>query len=136
MKRDLALLFALLPHGVRLDAVGYFCTHFPAFDAAIRQEMIANGIAGQNTRFILQGPLMANIFEHEADARLRDHRRMSPISLEELDRLVVLSRPSITISGDNVDVTRQLARTLFPGDPTPAIHVEDMMPRSVLGVTQ
>jgi glutamate racemase len=134
VKRDLALLFAMLPHGIRLDTVGYFCTHFPAFDSAIRLEMAAHGSADLNTEYILQGPLMANIFEHEANARLKNNRRVSPISPEELQRLVVLSRASITISGNNADVTRQLTRTLFPGDPTPAISVEDLKPRSVNGV--
>jgi glutamate racemase len=123
VQRDLALLFALLPQGARLDTVGYFCTHFPAFDAAIRQEMTAQGKADLNTEYILQGPLMANIFEHEANARLKDNRRLSPISPEELARLVARSRASITISGDNAEVTRQLTRTLFPGDPAPVIRV-------------
>jgi glutamate racemase len=127
VKRDLALLFELLPPGARLDTVGYFCTHFPAFDEAIRQEITAQGKSGLGTEFILQGPLMANIFEHEANARLKDHRRLSPISSRELARLVVLSRASITISGDNVEVTRQLTRTLFPGDPTPAIRVNSFI---------
>jgi glutamate racemase len=130
VKRDLALLIAMLPRGAKLDLAGYFCTHFPVFDAAIRQEMTAQGIAGQNTGFILQGPLMANIFVREAEARLNNHRRVTPISPQKLDRLVLLSRPSITISGDNAEVTRQLTRTLFPGDPPPAICVEDLKPRS------
>jgi glutamate racemase len=134
VKRDLAFLFALLPRGARLDVVGYFCTHFPVFDKAIRQEMTARGVADPNTEFILQGPLMANIFVHEAEARLKDYRRVTPISPQELDRLEVLSRASITISGDNADITRHLTHTLFPGDPEPAIRVEDLKPRSVMGV--
>lgn len=135
VKRDLALLFSMLPQGTRLDAVGYFCTHFPAFDSAIRLEMSSHGSAGTNTAYILQGPLMADIYIHEANARLNNNHRASPISPGELHRLVVLSRATITISGNNADVTRQLARTLFPGDPTPAIHVEDLKPRSVNAVT-
>jgi glutamate racemase len=127
VQRDLALLFALLPQGARLDTVGYFCTHYPAFDAAIRLEMTTQGKADLNTEYILQGPLMATIFEHEANARLKENRRLSPISPEELARLVALSRASITISGDNAEVTRQLTRTLFPGDPTPIIQVKSFI---------
>lgn len=127
VKRDLALLFSMLPRGAKLDTVGYFCTHFPVFDAAIRREIADHGYAGKNTEYILQGPLMADIFKREADARLKDARRTSPISHAELDRLVALARPSITISGDNAEVTLQLARTIFPADPAPAIRVQSFI---------
>lgn len=126
ISRDLGILFERMPQGARLDGIGYFCTHFPVLDYAIRLETHRRGRDAGSTEYIAQGPLMAAIFAAQVKARLhlRD-RRPSP---QVLDQLIAQSRASITLTGDNVDVTRALARTLFPGDPDPVIRQESFAP--------
>lgn len=126
VRRDLGLLAPLLPKGTAPDVVGYFCTHFPVFDATIRSEMAAQFQGARHTRYILQGQLMAGLFQKLAEARLQGHRRQTPLGAEALAKLTEAARATITISGKNGAVTRDLAHTFFPQDPIPAIKEEDM----------
>lgn len=130
VKRDMAILFSMLPGDSQLDVVGYFCTHFPAFDNAIRLEISRRQHNSTVPAYIAQGPLMADIFKNRAEARLKDNPRMSKVSPEQLEHLIAQSRASITISGDNAAITRQLARSLFSNDPEPKITEEDFAPQS------
>lgn len=131
IKRDMAILFSMLPDQARLDLVGYFCTHFPAFDSAIRMEVAHRQPGSAVPAYIAQGALMADIFKSRAEARLKDAPRMSKVSPEQLDRLIAQSRASITISGNNAAITRQLSRSLFPNDPEPKIIEDDFAPKAI-----
>ena len=126
VRRDLALLVAQLPKGSVPAVVGYFCTHYPIFDAAIRAELAAQVQGTRETHFILQGQLMADIFKGMAEARLQVRQRQAPIAAEGLRVLVDASRANITISGQNGKVTRALAQTMFPNDPAPVVTEEDL----------
>jgi glutamate racemase len=125
VRRDVALLAPLLPKGAAPDVVGYFCTHYPIFDATIRAEMAAQ-LGARDTRYIAQGQLMAGIFQKMAEARLQGHQRQVPPGAEQLKALTEAARATITISGQNGATTRELARTMFPQDPVPLVQEEDM----------
>jgi len=134
IRRDLALLLLpQLPADAAPDVVGYFCTHYPIFDAAIRAEMTAQrpvasgqGPTAWTTHYIAQGQLMADLFQEMAARRLSGRRRQVPLGEEALQALRTSARASVTISGQNGAVTRDLIRTLFPGDPMPPVTEEDM----------
>lgn len=126
IRRDLALLLPQLANDAAPDVVGYFCTHYPIFDAAIRAEMTAQRPAARAMHYIAQGQLMADLFQEMAARRLSGRRRQAPLGEEALQALRVSARASVTISGQNGAVTRDLIRTLFPGDPVPPVTEEDM----------
>jgi hypothetical protein len=48
------------------------------------------------------------------------------VDARTLQGLVDAARASITISGNNGAVTRELVRTMFPKDPAPRVVEEDM----------
>ncbi|MGH8529751.1 MAG: aspartate/glutamate racemase family protein, partial [Nevskiales bacterium] len=123
--RDLNLLFAQFPDGAQLDGFGYFCTHYPVLDNAIRLETTNQHRAGAAMDYIAQGALMAELFRQRAQQRLKDHRRTHPPDAAERARLSAHSRASITLSSDHIEATHRLARTMFPGDPEPTIIHED-----------
>ena len=126
VKRDLGLLAKELGKGTQPDVVGYFCTHYPIFDANIRTEVAAQLPGPRETSYIAQGALMARIFQGMAEARLKGHLRTAPLAPEQLRTLVTAARANITISGQNGPVTRQLAATMFPNDPAPVVTEEDL----------
>lgn len=124
--RDLGLMTAMLPANSAPDVVGYFCTHFPLLDGAIRADLAGRLPQASRTSYIAQGQLMGTLFRSMAIERLRNAPRARPASGEILARLLVEARPNITISGRNGAVTRELARTVFPHDPLPSITEEDL----------
>ena len=126
VRRDLGLLVPLLGKGSGPDVVGYFCTHYPIFDATIRTELTAQGGATGATSYIAQGELMATLFQQMAEARLQGHQRQAPSGADQLRALTEAARATITISGQNGKTTRELARTIFPNDPVPVVTEEDM----------
>ena len=126
VRRDLALLLPQLPKDAAPDVVGYFCTHYPIFDATIRSEMTAQCPVARSTSYISQGALMADLFKTMAEARLKGRQRKAPVDAQALQALVDTARASITISGQNGAVTRDLVRTMFPKDPAPLVVEEDM----------
>jgi len=126
VQRDLGLLARRLPKGSSPDVVGYFCTHYPIFDDAIRAEMATQLPAPRAPAYISQGQLMARIFQGMAEARLQGQQRKAPLAGAHLQALLDSARANITISGQNGAVTRQLAQTMFPNDPTPLVTEEDL----------
>jgi glutamate racemase len=126
VRRDLGLLVPLLAQGTGSDVVGYFCTHYPIFDAGIRSEMASQFLGTPTTAYISQGQLMAKIFEKMAAERLKGHRRKAPASADLLRGLTESARANITISGQNGVTTRDLAHTMFPNDPAPVVTEEDL----------
>jgi len=124
--RDLGLLFEALPGGAAPEVVGYFCTHYPIFDGAIRAEFASRAPGASGTHYIAQGALMAGLFRQMAAARLKGHERAQPLSDAQLAPFLVEARPEITISGANGAVTRALARAVFPGEPEPVVTEQDL----------
>ncbi len=124
VNRDLALLETILPPKQKIDGVGEFCTHYPVFDRLIRARFAEQNLTDNHTAYIVQAPLMAEIFEKRAAEKLSAHNRLTPADEPELRRLYEMSRPTITISGDNRAQTEALARTVFPDDPAPIIKTE------------
>jgi hypothetical protein len=124
VNRDLALLEKILPPKQKIDGVGEFCTHYPVFDALIRARLTELELTDNHTAYIVQAPLMAKVFEKRAAKKLSENRRQTPVSEPELRRLYEMSRPTVTISGDNRTQTEALARTVFPADPAPAVKTE------------
>jgi glutamate racemase len=125
VRRDLGLLVRLLPKGSAPDVVGYFCTHFPIFDASIRAEMVAQRPSAE-AQYISQGQLMANLFQGMAIQRLQGKQRPFAIGADHLRALTDSARATITISGQNGATTRELAHTMFPNDPVPVVTEEDL----------
>lgn len=121
VKRDMKLLFDLLPGQAKLDVIGYFCTHYPALDEAIRHEVEQHNYSHAESVYIKQGPLMADLFKDYAETKLKDHQRQQSLTPSEREELKKQSQPVIEITGDNVDATRELTEALFPGDPVPVI---------------
>lgn len=121
--RDLALLEKLLPEGAKLDVVGEFCTHYPVFDNMIQAHLQQNGKTAEQAAFIKQGPLMAEIFEGRMEEEYADHKRENPLqqNSQELQKLYDAAQPVIEVSGDNVGITKRLARAVFPEDPEPTV---------------
>lgn len=109
IKRDLTLLSSEAPW----DVVGEFCTHFPAVDDLIKQSAVDLGLAGAETVYIKQGPLMAGIFRQLVRGRLG-----GPQTAVEIPA----AQARIFISGGNVKETQELAREIFPQDPLPTIE--------------
>ena len=124
--RDLGLLLAAIPGHVAPDVVGYFCTHYPILDGAIRADLAGRATGAANTHFIAQGALMATLFQGMAEERLKGRARTHPLTDAQLAPLLEQVRPSITISGANGRTTRALARSMFPGDPEPVVTEQDL----------
>ncbi|MBS0394735.1 MAG: hypothetical protein JSR54_08920, partial [Proteobacteria bacterium] len=122
-----------LPGRAAPDVVGYFCTHYPVLDGTIRAELGAHRDGAQSTAYIAQGQLMATLFARMARARLQGHERAQPAPSALLARLTAQARPAITISGHNGEVTRALARTVFPGDPEPPVTESELGTSAVAG---
>ena len=131
--RDLGLLLAEIPGHVAPDVVGYFCTHYPILDGAIRADLAGRATGTANTHFIAQGALMATLFQSMAEERLKGHARAQPLTDAQLAPLLEQARPSITISGANGKTTRALARSMFPGDPEPVVTEQDLGRLDVAG---
>ena len=111
-----------LPKNVTLDGVGEFCTHYPVFDNLIQSRISVENKAQDDTFYIKQAPLMADIFEKKMEKELSSVKRQTPLEDNaKLEQLYTMMRPKITISGENVDATKRLARTVFPKDAEPEV---------------
>lgn len=133
INRDLGLLQSVLGADTKLDGVGEFCTHFPVFDTIIHATLQNANMITKDTFFIKQAPLMAQIFEQKMRDKLQNYKRPAPLD-DDSDLLKTLIRQSaatITISGDNVDATKRLARTIFPNDLAPVVtKATDILPQT------
>lgn len=125
VQRDMALLFSIMEPQEHLEGVGEFCTHYPAFDASIQQTVKAAG-KSDHAFFIKQGPLMAELFKQQMEAEFP--KRATPIPPAALQKLREEERPTITVSGDNVDTTRRLATTIFSQAPAPVMYHANTYP--------
>ena len=121
---DVNLMLSLLPKGQRIDVLGFFCTHYPVFKEIISDIVKSNGYAKSTTDFVIQGPLMANLFLKKYEKILANNKRTKPISEDELKRLEKFAEPKITLTGDNVKETKGLTKSLFPNDPMPEIKLD------------
>jgi glutamate racemase len=106
--RDLSLLAPK----TNWDIVGEFCTHFPAVDEIIKTESAKLSLSSPQTRYIKQGPLMAEIFRKTISPRL------SPATRKVSGKVMA----KIFISGSNLRETKNLAQEIFPTAPTPVIQ--------------
>jgi glutamate racemase len=124
IENDLTLLENLLPKEIKLDGVGEFCTHYPVFDKAIQLRLSETEKADDKTFFIKQGPLMAEIFDKKIKEKLMSKKRPKPLAenSDALKELYDILRPTIDISGDNVDATKRLAKTVFPNEREPVVN--------------
>jgi glutamate racemase len=120
VRRDLGMLLGRTNEAARFDLVGEFCTHYPVFDAMIREEMQRLGKADAETPFIVQGPLMGELFR----AQFLHHKPP-----KALGPVPAPPTPTFYMTGTNVDATRALARTIFPHDPEPRIEHREFAPR-------
>ena len=124
--RDLGLLLPQLAGNAAPDVVGYFCTHYPILDGAIRADLAGRTPGAANTHFIAQGELMAKLFRSMAEDRLKGRERAQALTAAQLAPLIEQARASITISGANGRTTRALARSMFPNDPEPLVVEQDL----------
>jgi hypothetical protein len=121
VRRDLEMLLGTMKAGERADVVGEFCTHYPVFDAMIRQEFARLDRAAAAAPFVVQGPLMGDLFRRRFLDR-RPARSAGPVAPPEV--------PPFYLSGANIESTRALIRTLFPADPEPVVeHRDFVIPR-------
>jgi glutamate racemase len=132
VNRDLALLKNIVPDNIMLDGIGEFCTHYPVFDSLIQSTLHKTQIVSKDAFFVKQAPLMAQIFEQKMLDKLKNHKRDKALSDDSdiLQSLKKDAKASITISGDNIDATKRLARTIFPQDAEPLVEKETQMPQS------
>ncbi|WP_150465831.1 hypothetical protein [Francisella sp. SYW-2] len=110
--RDLDLLKAIIPKGTKIDVFGEFCTHYPVVDGIIKND--TKDIKTANTEYILQGPLMADIFMQRLMPEIEQYKRDKPLEDgKELQKLYKELKPSIVVTGNNVQETRDLVNTIF-----------------------
>ncbi|QLE78563.1 hypothetical protein FLM55_01925 [Francisella sp. Scap27] len=110
--RDLNLLKSIIPAGTKIDVFGEFCTHYPVVDSIIKND--TKGVKTDKTQYILQGPLMANLFLERLKPEIQQYKRQTPLTDgDELQKLYKELKPSIVVTGDNVKETRELVNTIF-----------------------
>jgi glutamate racemase len=110
--RDLAMLAGQTRPGDRFDVVGEFCTHYPVFDARIQAELKTLGKVAAGAPFVVQGPLMGELFRTEFLKR-KPARAAGAVPPP--------GTPPFYMSGTNIESTRALAKKIFPNDPEPLI---------------
>jgi glutamate racemase len=121
VRRDLALLTGRMKPGDRIDVVGEFCTHYPVFDRMIQAEYQALGRVSAGAPFVVQGPLMGELF------RAQFLERKPP---KAAGAVAPPSTPPFFMSGTNIEPIRALVRAIFPNDPEPTIeHREFVIPK-------
>lgn len=103
----------ILAPKVKWDVVGEFCTHFPAMDKLIKEEARKLSLSSQETSYIKQGPLMAEVYNKMMVSKLGSqiNRTHKPVK-----------RAKIFISGDNLNETLALTKSIFPNDPVPVVE--------------
>jgi glutamate racemase len=110
--RDLAMLVGQTRPGTRFEVVGEFCTHYPVFDAMIQAELRKLGKVTADAPFIVQGPLMADLFRNQF-LQGKPARAAGPVAPP--------GTPPFYMTGTNVESTRALVKKVFPNDPDPLI---------------
>jgi glutamate racemase len=121
VRRDLEALVGRTKPGARFDVVGEFCTHYPVFDAMIREDLARLGKVADSVPFVVQGPLMGRLFRTQFLQRA-PARAAGPVAPP--------GTPPFYMSGTNIESTRALVGKVFPGDPAPLIaHRDFVMPR-------
>jgi glutamate racemase len=121
VRRDLAMLLGRTKPGDRFDVVGEFCTHYPVFDAMIQAEYRRLGKVSPNAPFVVQGPLMGELFRTQFLQR-KPARAAGPVPPP--------ATPPFYMSGTNIEPIRALIKAIFPNDPEPPIeHREFVIPK-------
>ena len=121
VRRDLAMLTGRMNPSDRIDLVGEFCTHYPVFDAMIRGEFKRLGKVDSVAPFVVQGPLMGQLFRTQFLQRK---------PAKATGAIPPPTPPPFYMSGTNVESTKALIRTIFPNDPEPLVaHKEFIVPR-------
>jgi glutamate racemase len=118
VRRDLEMLVGQAKPADRFDVVGEFCTHYPVFDGMIRSELARLGKVAADVPFVVQGPLMGQLFRTQF-LQGKPARAAGPVALP--------STPPIYLSGTNIEATRALVRKVFPNDPEPPIAHRDFV---------
>ena len=116
VRHDLEMLVAQAKPAERFDVVGEFCTHYPVFDAMIREELRRLDRVTSDAPFVVQGPLMAQLFR----TRFLDGK-----PAKARTPLAPAAAPPIYLSGTNIEATRALVRKVFPTEPEPIIERKD-----------
>ncbi len=114
VREDIRLFLERVSPDHKPDIAGLFCTHHPVFKDIIKNEMTMRGYAKPSTQFIEQGALAAAYAYDALSSQYADHVRKDPISKQELKQLLEQAEPKIVISGENVDQTANLVKTIFP----------------------
>lgn len=118
--RDLALFFSQTKPGTRFDVVGEFCTHYPVLDGLIQQELRELACTGNDTAFVVQGPLMAGLFRTNF-LKQRPAKAAGPAQAP--------APPAFRMTGSNAEAIRGLIHAVFPSGPEPAIeHLDFLLP--------
>lgn len=117
VQRDLGMLQAMMGQGRVADVVGEFCTHYPVLDARIQRAMKAQGLARAETPFVVQGPLVGELFRKQFLAGHPLAGKTEPVP----------GTPPIYLSGTNIEATRRLAEEIFPKDPAPEIETKNFV---------
>lgn len=112
VKGDLRLLVGQLQLTEPFDVVGEFCTHYPVFDAMIQKELKEMGAVAPDAQFVVQGPLMGELF-------VKQYLNKKPQKSETA--IPPPPVPRIHLSGNNIEATRALVKTIFPDEEAPSI---------------
>lgn len=116
VQRDLALLFSQAKPGTRYEVIGEFCTHYPVFDPLIQQALRGLGRTQEDTTFVVQGPLMADLFRTNF-LKQQPAKNAVPAATP--------APPSFCMTGSNVEAIRGLIHAVFPSGPEPLIEHRD-----------
>lgn len=121
VRRDVALLTSGVKPGQRIDVVGEFCTHYPVFDTMIRAEYERLGKVAAGAPFVVQGPLMGQLFRTQFLERK---------PAKAAGQVPPPATPPFYMSGSNFEPIRALVKAIFPNDPAPRIeHREFVIPK-------
>lgn len=113
INNDVKLLTNEAKPNAVFDVVGEFCTHYPVFDSMIQNQMKTLGKTTADAPFIVQGPLMGNLFKEQF---LKKH------PLKASQPVTPPTTPHIYLSGTNIESTQNLVKKIFPNDPAPIIE--------------
>jgi glutamate racemase len=116
VRRDLELLTETPGITGRFDVVGEFCTHYPVFDGLIQSELRRLGRVADGAPFVVQGPIMGQLFRDE-------YLRRTPVRAGA--QVLPPGTPAFYMTGTNAEAIRGLIRKVFPGDPEPLIAHKD-----------
>jgi len=114
ISEDTHAMISQLPPNITLDGVGYYCTHYPVFDAIIRDELRDH--IHDKTSFIRQESLLADLFFQETTELLQPYKRDVAAAPVILASMIEKPTPEIFISGNNVKYTENLLNSIFPNE--------------------